>query len=543
MTKNNKGGVKNAQVNNGTDAQASAVQMAAMLTQQGKSSMDRNHQVDLLKMMHETFRLDPDAAAHTGFEEKTIEKLNHLSALGIATVYAQEVAFGTSDMAITLRKSCLPTFKEAMEEIGITLGETKLLENKTDDGEEIVEVSSTSVNISEETRKKLEEDKAAVDATKGKVYDPTKIKDDNEFKEALTGLLSITSDGKLIDNIYKAISFYLAYKKVVAHRTISSNEEILKNTKDAEYKKKVQKLIDDAKADITDLNSMSNTDVFRKIVKITGHIGLLVYGFANHLSLVTKQTGSPVSAWCELYASSLDRKTGESKYSYDDIANIIKCLVEFDANRIINEANEKIQEESKLPEKDRVQAHIDTANKNIEYAKKSMQAVKCAPSNFVVNLKENYLNNSSKEHNKAHKTVVSIKNVFYKNIPAEKMSTVKINSFLDCCTQYAGIISNLFRDPLNRLDGYSLDQVDHLEFKTPDEISEERQAAEKAAAEAAAKKAEEDAAKKKAALEAKEKEAAKKEAEKKQKEKEALKAAKKAAKEAEKKEKEQKVKK
>ena len=536
MAKNNKGGVKNAQVGNSAEAQSSAVQMAAMLTQQGKSSMDRNHQVDLLKMMHETFRLDPNAAEHTGFEEKTIEKLNHLSALGIATVYAQEVAFGSSDMAITLRKSCLPVFKEAMEEIGITLGETKLLESKTEDGEDVVEVPSTGVNISEETRKKLEEDKAAVDATKGKVYDPTKIKNDDEFKEALTGLLSISSDGKLIDNIYKAISFYLAYKKVIAHRTISSNEEILKNTKDAEYKKKVQKLIDDAKADIKNLNSMSNTDAFRKIVEITGHTGLLLYGFASHLSLVTKQTGSPVSAWCELYASSIDRKTGESKYSYEDIANIVKCLVEFDANRIINEANEKIQEENKLPEKDRVQAHIDTANKNIEYAKKSIEAIKCAPSDFVVSLKENYINNSSKEHNKAHKTVISIKNAFYRNIPAEKMSTVKMDSFLNCCTQYAGIVSNLFRDPLNQLDGYSMDLTDKLEFKTPDEISGERLAAEKAAAEAAAKKAEEDAAKKEAALKAKEEEAKKKK-------KEASKTAKKEEKAAKKEEKEQKVKK
>ena len=90
MAKNNKGGVKNAQVDNSAEAQSSAVQMAAMLTQQGKSSMDRNHQVDLLKMMHETFRLDPNAAEHTGFEEKTIAKLNHPSELGIATVARSE---------------------------------------------------------------------------------------------------------------------------------------------------------------------------------------------------------------------------------------------------------------------------------------------------------------------------------------------------------------------------------------------------------------------------------------------------------------------
>lgn len=532
MAKNNRGGVKSAQVNTGID---SAVEMATALTQT-HSSMDRNHQVDTIKMLHETFRMDPNAAEHTGFDVSTIEKINHFSALGMVAIASLECMYGTSDFALTMRKSDLATIQEAANELGIKIGEAKLLENKTEDGESVVEVKSEDIMVPENVKTKLKEDKAAVDATKGKVYDPTKIKNDDEFKEALTGLLSISSDGKLIDNIYKAISFYLAYKKVIAHRTISSNEEILKNTKDAEYKKKVQKLIDDAKADIKNLNSMSNTDAFRKIVEITGHTGLLLYGFASHLSLVTKQTGSPISAWCELYASSIDRKTGESKYSYEDIANIVKCLVEFNANRIINEANEKIQEENKLPEKDRVQSHIDTANKNIEYAKKSIEAIKCAPSDFVVSLKENYINNSSKEHNKAHKTVISIKNAFYRNIPAEKMYTVKMDSFLNCCTQYAGIVSNLFRDPLNQLDGYSMDLTDKLEFKTPDEISEERLAAEKAAAEAAAKKAEEDAAKKEAALKAKEEEAKKKK-------KEASKTAKKEEKAAKKEEKGQKVKK
>lgn len=520
MAKNNKGGVKTAQVDNGIK---SAVEMASAISQT-HSSMDRNHQVDLVRMLHETFRLDENAAEHTGFDTSTIEKINHFSALGMVAIASLETMFGTSDFAIKMRKSSLSTIQEAAAELGINLGDAKLLENKTDDGEEIVEIDSKNIQVPEEVKTKLEEDKKATDATKGKVYDPTKIKDDDEFKEALTGLLSISSDGKLIDNIYKAIAFYLSYKKVVAMRNKGKAQNTLNNTKDKEYKKNAQKMLDDANAEIKHLNSMSNTDVFREIVKITGRIGLLAYGFANHLFLITAQTGSPVSAWCELYASSVDRKTGESKYSYEDIADIIKCLVEFEVNNIIDKANIKIAEENALPEKDRAQAHIDTANKNIEYAKRTMEAIKCAPSSFVTELKDNYLN----KDNKAHKTVISIKNTFYKDIPVEKMLTVKVDSLLDCCTQYAGIISNLFRDPLNRLEGYSMDQTDHLEFKTPEEISEENKAAEKAAAEAAAKKAEEDAAKKKAALEPKEKKA-------KQKEKEAVKAAKKAAKAEEKK--------
>lgn len=54
--KNNKGNVKIAQNNNngGDNGVNSAVEAAAMLTTTGGASMDRNHQVDLLKMAHES---------------------------------------------------------------------------------------------------------------------------------------------------------------------------------------------------------------------------------------------------------------------------------------------------------------------------------------------------------------------------------------------------------------------------------------------------------------------------------------------------------
>ena len=84
--KNNKGNVKIAQNNNngGDNGVNSAVEAAAMLTTAGGASMDRNHQVDLLKMAHERFFLDENAAEHTGFPQGTIDKLNHINALGIA---------------------------------------------------------------------------------------------------------------------------------------------------------------------------------------------------------------------------------------------------------------------------------------------------------------------------------------------------------------------------------------------------------------------------------------------------------------------------
>ncbi len=97
--KKNKGNVKIAQNNNngGNNGVNAAVEAAAMLTTAGGASMDRNRQVDLLKMAHERFFLDDKAAEHTGFPQGTIDKLNHINALGIAVCVCNEVKYGTSD--------------------------------------------------------------------------------------------------------------------------------------------------------------------------------------------------------------------------------------------------------------------------------------------------------------------------------------------------------------------------------------------------------------------------------------------------------------
>lgn len=466
--KNNKGGVKTAQVETVNATIETTVEQVK--TNNNATTMDRNHQVDMLKIMHETFHPshDPDAAAHTGFSQETVDKMNRLKALGIAVVFGQEVAFGNSDFAMILRKADLPELKEAMVEIGMKLDETKLLAANEDTNS--VQIPSNAIEVSEETKEQLKKDAEAVKASEGKVYDPTKISNEEELKEALTGILAVSRDEKLIDSIYKAISFWMAYQKLVANK--SNDDQRIK-----------------------DLNSMSNSDIFQEVVKLTGRTGTLCYGLANHIFLQTACTGSPVSAWCCLYSSSVSKETGIHKHTNEELADIIKCLVKYEANNIRAKALATIKEENKLPEKDRIQAHIDTANKNIAYADKATQAVVCAPSEFVANLKANYLN----KDNAAHKTVICLKKAFYDNVPVDKMMTVKIDSLLDSCTQYAAMISNLFRDPGDQLET-NLEEVDHLVFKTEEEIAAENEAASKAAAKAAEEKAKENEAKKKAGI-------------------------------------------
>lgn len=485
--KNNKGNVKVAQNNNnGGNNTDAAVEAAAMLTTTGGSSMDRNHQVDLLKIAHERFFLDEKAAEHTGFPQGTIDKLNHINALGIAVCVCNEVKYGTSDFAVVIRKSALPELTEALKEIGVSFDDKKLLPSKDD--AEAVEVTASAVTVSEETSKKLEEDAKARAATAGKVFDPTKIKDEEELKEALSGFLAMNRDSKLMDSIMQCVNFYKSYRSIEAKRAIASAEKTLKNTKDKEYKENAEKALASAKNDMERIKNTNFHDMFRKIVEFTGRVGTLTYGIGAHLFNVTATSGSPVSAFCELRDHSTDKNTGVCKYTDDQIADVVKCLVIIGADEVRSKGETALEAENKLPEKERVKEHIDTANKNIAFADKATTAVLAAPGSFVESLKQNFLDGN----NFAKKTVIAIKRVYYRDVTPDMMAKVKPDSILDNATQYAGIISNLFRNPSDPLVGYAKENIIDLEFKTDKEIKAEEEAVAKAAKEAADKKAAED---------------------------------------------------
>lgn len=485
--KNGKGNVKVAQNNNngGNNADA-AVEAAAMLTTTGGSSMDRNHQVDLLKMAHERFFLDEKAAEHTGFPQGAIDKINHINALGIAVCVCNEVKYGSSDFAVVIRKAALPELTEALKEIGVSFDNTKLLPSKND--ADAVEVTASAVQVSEETSKKLEEDAKARAATAGKVFDPTKIKDEKELKEALSGFLAMNRDSKLMDSIMQCVNFYKSYRSIEAKRAIESAEKTLKNTKDKKYKENAEKALASAKNDMERIKNMSFHDMFRKIVEFTGRVGTLTYGIGAHLFNVTATSGSPVSAFCELRDHSTDKNTGVCKYTDDQIADVVKCLVIIGADEVRSKGETALEAENKLPEKERIQDHIDIANKNIAFADKATAAVLAAPGSFVESLKQNFLDGN----NFAKKTVIAIKRVYYRDVTPDMMAKVKPDSMLDNATQYAGIISNLFRNPSDPLVGYAKENIIDLEFKTDEEIKAEEEAVAKAAKEAADKKAAED---------------------------------------------------
>ena len=132
-----------------------------------------------------------------------------------------------------------------------------------------------------------------------------------------------------------------------------------------------------------------------------------------------------MSAFCELRDHSTDKNTGVCKYTDDQIADAVKCLVIIGADDVRSKGKALLEAENKLPEKDRVKEHIDAANKNIAFADKATAAVLAAPGSFVEGLKQGFLDGN----NFAKKTVIAIKRAYYREVSPEMMAKVKPVSF------------------------------------------------------------------------------------------------------------------
>ena len=60
--------------------------------------LDPNHRMDLITVMHETFRKDPMAATHTGMPQETVNSINRINAV-------MQVAALTCEITLADRKS------------------------------------------------------------------------------------------------------------------------------------------------------------------------------------------------------------------------------------------------------------------------------------------------------------------------------------------------------------------------------------------------------------------------------------------------------
>lgn len=412
--------------------------------QRALSGLDPNHTVDLLKMMHETYRLDPAAATKLNVSQESVDKINRITAIGQVAILTNEIMVAQTPFAVAMRVTQLEAIKEVAPLLGVTI-DTKALPAPKEDG--TVELPSNAVKVSKEAEKKVKEEQAA--ATEKVELDPTKIEKEEDLKKSLLSIL-VKGNGSenLYDKIATAINFYEAYLGIQAGKA------------------------EDPDAARKALKDKSRVDLLSEISHLLGKCTFTIGGIAKFMYENTERTQNPVVAFCTLRDASLNKKTGMPQIEDQLVADIVKVLICWYADTEITITKESIanmEKDLELLKKDEKKnaKGIESGKKVIENAKNHIADVEKVvtyvnmPSREIIdNFPANYTDNKAEGFKLARMIGSKIMKSYYGDVA---VSSVKMESLVYNLQQYMGVITNMFLPPLNRIMDYSEANIGELE--------------------------------------------------------------------------------
>lgn len=416
--------------------------------QNGFGSLDANHTVDLLKMSHETFRMDPNAAAHNGVSQEIVDTMNHVNAIGQVAMIAVQAQMDNTPFALAIKNTLLPEITKAAQDLGIVIDQ-KLLPAPNKDG--MVTLTSDAVKPTKEAKAAI---KKEAEASKKVVKnDPTKIGNDDELRDALLNILSINASGGFYNKISDAVAFYNSYKELEA--TKSNDTKRVENIKSRPF-----------------------ADSLLEVSQFIGKCPFTIGGLANFMFEKTMESKNPVVAFCSFRDASLNKTTGMPSVDDHIVADIVKVFVKWCADSKIEEANasiaackkniEALGSDKKKNEKaikaneaeiKRIEGKIAEYNAATAYAMSpSIETVKT----FV----EAYNDNKHEGFKNARMTASKILNSYY---PGIKIKDVEPDNLMVILEQYFGVILNFFLPPVDQFVMYSEKNIPELKKVEPKE--------------------------------------------------------------------------
>lgn len=418
--------------------------------------LDPNHQVELLSLAHDIYGKDPKAAERYKMKPETVEKINHVVAIGVAVAIAREVTCAKNEFACLMNKAEINTVNEICQDLGISIN-TNLLPAPNEDGK--IEVPSAAVEVSDETRAQLKKEEEI--RNKQVEIDPSKIENDEQFKEAANKVM-ITRDN-LHHKLSDTIDLYKAYRGIQASKSENKEEELKK------------------------LNNKSRIDLFREIMAILGSsCALVVNGAGRFMYNIASQTKSPIVPFCMLRNSTKNRKTGAYALTDEEVADYVRVLIEWANNIKIADEKKRLEgleknlEALKKDEKKNATGIADT-QKKIEIAKNNLKHFEDVIS-YVMNpsseVPANLMKDYSDKETYATRVVKYITDSYYDDIILSEMKPDGLRHNIE---QYAGIIINLFRDPAAKIEKYRESNIIPLEPISTEEKTDEAPAAQPAA--------------------------------------------------------------
>ena len=384
------------------------------------NGLDPNHTTELLGLGAKYFHDTPDAAQRYNMPQNTVDMMDKCVAIGVVTLFAQEIALSNTPWSRTMRPAVLENMAEVAKEIGISI-DLKALPAPNKNG--TVTITDKNVKITADTKKKLKEEKELLE--EAPVLDVDKIENRDQLKKSLLYFLSERTN--YLANIQKAISLYAAF-------------------------------IEKEKSGAT--NGMTRIQLLHDMITFVEEAPLVINGIGSFLYSVTSATKSPISAFCHLRATVTDRDTGKCDIEDQFVADVVRELVIWKANILRKENERSIQmaEESlntlKKDEKKNAEAikkkeeSIETLKNNADHFNKVISYI-TEPSSDVV---EEFLEKRAEKDSSACRIFRTMKDSLYRGIELDKFTA---KSILDNVKMRAGIITNLFRDPMAQFINYS----------------------------------------------------------------------------------------
>lgn len=324
----------------------------------------------------------------------------------------------------------LPSFKELpapseeqLKKLGI-----KLLPGQKAENTALATIDKKNVDktVIEKKKKELAVEK------KNPTTDPTKIENKTQLKEALQVLfmnMKETPDTR----IQNAVAFYQSYLEVQAQKA---------ENKDAEIER---------------IKGLSRPVLLKQISELLGNCTYALEGMGKLFSKAALESGSPVVPF-KMY------KTASKGTSDEIAAEMVRTLVVWTSESRMKNCQEFIDMASNDKTKkddEKRKANIREAEKSIEECKTAIAVVTNPSFDAVNNLIENYKSADvqSDDYRIAHRIVSNVKDLYYKKIDVAK---VGMGAFLHNCQQHAGIITNLFCDPLSKSKNYDVTNLVEL---------------------------------------------------------------------------------
>lgn len=403
------------------------------------NGLDPNHQVDLIRMTHEYFKNSPDLIQKFDISQGVVDNMNHINMIAIAAAWANEMTFSKTTFAGKLRTTVLPEMASALKELGIKADKILALPSSSDG---TTTVTSKDVQIPKTVKDQMKaENKLQQEEIE---LDPTKIHNKTEVFKTVQYLL--TNKGAVYSNIKAAVNFYRSWLLIQAK---------------------------DDQAEKDRINARTVKDIILDIADFTNACPFVLKGVGGYLLRLTMTHNSIVPAFCIMRNTVRDKVTGKTTCNGQEIADICYAVVNWAANARISEKKKNIEVLS--ADKKRNKEAIDGVNADIKAIEDVISMLDNPNSDFADNVLDNLKSDDATVVKHAQEAFGIIAKCYYPGTDFRK----RYINLADNVKQLAGIITNLFRDPMSPLSNFNIANLDQELIEAPKEEEKPAETTEK----------------------------------------------------------------